>query len=165
MSSAAEPPPKITLRMGNKASPAESPAPSAALNGNGDKGRNTFRGSQSVSSVPTPSQLDRARSTSDSVASPTSSTAALVKNEDASKQSPVIQPTNSSLVPNGQATLPHSGGAQVNGSSTPAAPMGALPTPPNLNPYLQGTSLYNGQTYHPPNPSYESKWRQPGKGM
>jgi hypothetical protein len=161
-----EPGPKITLKFGGqgKASPAESPAPQtngsngsdAPVNGTGR--RNPFGGSSSTP-VPTLDQLERARSMSDSVASPTTSNAALVKNEEGGRISPVIAP--------GYGYRGNSQGAStpgLNGSGMPPPSTAGLPP---QNQYSQGgyTQSFNHQApYQQPNPSYESKWRQPGKG-
>jgi hypothetical protein len=171
MSSAPENAPKITLRMGGKGSPADSPASTTGLNGSADSPRNgmaprrnPFSGSQTSSVVvPSLGQLDRARSMSGSVTSPTPSASTLVKNEDGPKPSP---PT-SSAVPNINHSGLHSSSSHVNGTHM-LPPSGTIPNVLNQN------SSYNitghGQasnifpTFHTPNPSFESKWRQSGKG-
>jgi hypothetical protein len=157
--------------MGGKGSPADSPASTAGLNGSADSPcngmaprRNPFSGSQTSSvAVPSLGQLDQARSMSGSVTSPTPSTPALVKNEDGPKPSP---PTSSAVLNVNHSGLHHSSNSHVNG--TPMLPPSST-TPSVLN----QNSLYNvagqGQashllpTFHTPNPSFESKWRQLGK--
>lgn len=165
-----EPAPKILLKFGGgggKASPAESPAPQTnGSNGsdapvNGTVRRNPFGGSSSTP-VPILDQLDRARSMSGSagaVPSPTPSNAALVKNEEGARNSPAIA-----------AAYGYRGSSQA--VSTPGLNGNGMPPPstpglPQQNQYSQGgyAQSFNHQAqYQPPNPSYESKWRQPGKG-
>jgi len=159
--------PKITLKFGGgKASPADSPAPQPAPQTNGSNGaapnglgrRNPFGGSQS-SATPVPSldQLERARSMSGSVPSPTPSNSAPVKNEDGARNSPAIPAGYNS----------YRGGSQV--VSTPGLAGSGMPPPstPGLqNLFSQGgyAQSFNHQPqYQPPNPSFDSKWRQPGK--
>jgi hypothetical protein len=161
-----EPAPKILLKFGGggKASPADSPAPQTnGSNGsdtpvNGTGRRNPFGGSSSTP-VPTLDQLERARSMSGSVASPTPSNAALVKNEEGARNSPAI-------------AVGYAYGGSSQAVSTPGlngSGMGPPSTPglPQQNQYSQGSyaQSFNHQAqYQPPNPGYESKWRQPGKG-
>ena len=156
--------PKITLKFGGgKASPADSPAPQAAPQTNGTNGaapngmsrRNPFGGSHSAATpLPSLDPLDRARSMSGSVPSPTLSNSAPVKNEDGARNSPAI---TAGYAYRGQAV------------STPGLPgNGMLPpsTPGLPNQYSQGAyapSFNHQPVYQPPNPSFDSKWRQPGK--
>jgi len=148
----------------------DSPAPSAAANGassaeqsNNSVGlrRNPFGGLQNSSNaaVMTLSQLDRARSASDSVASPSPSTPA-IKNEDVPKQTPAIAPTTTSSnytshLNHQQSSAPHTNGAGM------AVQLG--------NTHSSNLTLPNGihstqPAYQTPNTSFESKWRQAGKG-
>ena len=162
-----EPAPKITLKFpGGKASPAESPAPQTnGMNGNaaaanGSSRRNPFGGSYS-SSTPVPSldQLERARSMSGSAASPTPSNSAPVKNEDGARNSPAI--------PSGYNNY----GGPSQAVSTPGLNGSVMPPPstpglPNQNLYVNGgyaQSFNHHSQYQAPNPTFESKWRQPGK--
>ncbi|PMD38186.1 Bromodomain-containing protein-like protein [Hyaloscypha variabilis F] len=163
-----EPGPKITLKFGgSRASPADSPAPQPAPQTNGSNGvaanglsrRNPFGGSHAVPTpLPSLDQLDRARSMSGSVPSPTTSNSGLVKNEDVARNSPALAPNYNS----------YRGGSQ--GVSTPGLSGNGMPPPstPGLqNIYSQGggyAQSFNHQPpYQPPNPSFDSKWRQPGK--
>lgn len=162
-----EPGPKITLKFGgSRASPADSPAPQLAPQTNGANGtapngssrRNPFGGAHSSATpVPTLEQLERARSMSGSVPSPTPSTSALVKNEDAARNSPALQPSYNSF----------RGGSQA--VSTPGLSGNGMPppsTPGPQNMFSQGgyaQSFSHQPPYQPPNPSFDSKWRQPGK--
>jgi hypothetical protein len=162
-----EPGPKITLKFGgNRASPADSPAPQVAPQTNGANGtalngtnrRNPFGGAHSSATpVPTLEQLERARSMSGSVPSPTPSNSAPVKNEDAARNSPALQQSYNSF----------RGGSQA--VSTPGLSGNGMPPPstPGLqNMFSQGgyaQSFSHQPPYQPPNPSFDSKWRQPGK--
>jgi hypothetical protein len=163
-----EPGPKITLKFGgSRASPADSPAPQPAPQTNGSNGvaanglsrRNPFGGSHAVPTpLPNLDQLDRARSMSGSVPSPTTSNSGLVKNEDVARNSPALAQNYNS----------YRGGSQ--GVSTPGLSGNGMPPPstPGLpNIYSQGggyAQSFNHQPpYQPPNPSFDSKWRQPGK--
>lgn len=164
-----EPGPKITLKFGpggSRASPADSPAPQLApqtngLNGtapNGLSRRNPFGGSHSTATpIPNLEQLERARSMSGSVPSPTPSNSAPVKNEEAARNSPALAPGYNT----------YRGGSQA--VSTPGLSGNGMPPPstPGLpNIYSQGgyAQSFNHQPqYQPPNPSFDSKWRQPGK--
>lgn len=162
-----EPGPKITLKFGgSRASPADSPAPQLAPQTNGSNGmapnglsrRNPFGGSHSSATpIPNLEQLERARSMSGSVSSPTPSNSALVKNEDAARNSPALQTNYSSYRGGSQAAS--TPGLSGNGMPPPSTP--GLPTMFSQGGYAQS---FNHQTpYQPPNPSFDSKWRQPGK--
>lgn len=151
---AAEPSPKITLRVGaNRSEAISTPqtsthssttapieSPSTATR------RNPFGASQTLS---TPAAIpDRGRSTSDSVASPVQSSTAAVKNEDFKSPAP---------------GHPVSSGSQQLQYGTSMLPPGTI-TPGMTN----GNTYQNGQSQVPayvqaPNPGFESKWRQPGK--
>ncbi|KAJ5037443.1 uncharacterized protein L3040_007618 [Drepanopeziza brunnea f. sp. 'multigermtubi'] len=158
----AQPPPKITLRMPGRPSPADSPAPQpiapapvAIQAANGTSGRNPF-----ASAVPAPSldQLERARSASGSVASPTPSHSASVKNEEASRNSPAVQaPLNTFRGSNHAVSTP---GIPANGMLPPSTP-GQSTTHFNSVGYAQ--SFNHQAQYTPPNPGFDSKWRQAGK--
>jgi hypothetical protein len=160
--------PKITLKFGgSRASPADSPAPQSAPQTNGSNGvalnglsrRNPFGGSHSAATpIPNLDQLERARSMSGSVPSPTPSNSGLVKNEDGARNSPALVPGY-----NG-----YRGGSQA--ASTPGLSGNGMPPPstPGLqNIFSQGggyAQSFNHQPqFQPPNPSFDSKWRQPGK--
>lgn len=156
--------PRITLKFpaGGKASPRDSPAPQT--NGAGNHGvpmngtarRNPFGGSHS-SATPVPSldQLERARSMSGSVASPTPSSAAPVKNEDA-RNSPAIVAGFNHRAPSQAVSTP---GLNGNGMPPPSTP--GLPNQYSQGGYAQ--SFNHSTQYHPPNLGFDSKWRQPGK--
>jgi hypothetical protein len=176
MSTTTEPTPKITLRMGGRHSPADSPAPSVGPNGRANSPqnptglrRNPFGGSQKSSNVvPSLDQLDRARSFSGSVASPTPSTSAVVKNEEGSKNSPSLPPATASLNQSGSNGLSRSvSGLHLNGTSMlpPTSTTPGLPVTPNFASTIPGSSYNPLPAYHTPNSSFESKWRQPGKGI
>jgi hypothetical protein len=172
--SAAEPTPRITLRMGGKPSPADSPVPtpdpngstSSDQNGGAAPRRNPFGSSKSANAVPSLEQLDKARSFSGSIASPSPSAAGLVKNEDGAKNSPSLPlavPSYNQTSTNGISRPTSS--AQTNGTSM-LPPTSTTPGfPAGLNPSSSGLGQpYTSQpVYHAPNPSFESKWRQPGK--
>lgn len=176
MSTTTEPTPKITLRMGGRPSPADSPAPPAVPNGrenspqnNAGPRRNPFGSSQkSSTAVPSLDQLDRARSFSGSAASPTPSTSAVVKNEEGSKNSPSLPPTAMSLNQSSSDGLNRStSGLHLNGNSMlpPNSATPGLPATPNFTSSMPGSSYNPVPAYHTPNSSFESKWRQPGKGI
>jgi len=157
--------PRITLKLpGQKGSPA--PSPAVQLNGtngsgpaaNGSGRRNPFGGQVSASTgAPSLDQLERARSMSGSVASPTIPTATAVKNEDGRRASPALVPTTS-----------HPASSQVSTPGLNAAGMLPPLTPGATQSYSQSGGFaqsFNHQPQYPvPNPSFESKWRQPGKG-
>lgn len=174
MSVPAEPTPKITFRMGDKASPADSPAPPGIVNGgsNPDQNgtvprRNPFGSSQRLANnIPGLDQLDQARSLSGSVSSPTPSTSAVVKNEEGPKISPSLPPTTTNYNQSTNAGMTRSSsGLPTNGSSM-LPPTNATPgfaTSSNITSTVLGS--YSSQPlYQATNPNYESKWRQPGKG-
>jgi hypothetical protein len=160
-----EPGPKITLKFG-KSNPADSPAPQAnGSNGtptpvNGTARKNPFSGSHS-SATPVPSldQLGRARSTSNSVDSPTPSISAPVKNEEGARNSPAVS----------TGLNPYRASSQS--VSTPGVAGVGMPPPSTSgvsNPNLYSSSGYaqsfpHQPQYQPPNPSVESKWRKPGQ--
>jgi hypothetical protein len=176
MSSIAEPTPKITLRMGGRPSPADSPAPPAAVNGRSNSPqngvglrRNPFGSSQKTSTATVPSleQLERARSFSGSVASPSPSTSALIKNEEGSKHSPSLPPAAMNLNQSNTNGLNRSvAGPHLNGNTmlppTSTTPVSATT---NFASAMPGPTYNPIPAYHNPNPSFESKWRQPGKGI
>lgn len=150
--------PRITLKIGPKGSPAGSPAPQvngAAANGAGRK--NPFGGSTSVAApIPSLDQLEKARSMSGSVASPTTSNTAPVKSEEIARNSPALSAGQGSATTNQAVST-----TGLNGS-------GMLPplAPGNSQNYTPGgfAQSFNHQSqYHAPNPAFESKWRQPGK--
>jgi len=161
-----EPPPKITLKFGGKNSPADSPAPQTndsngnGVSANGTARRNPFGGSYS-STTPAPNlgKLERARSMSGSASSPTPSTSAPVKNEDGARNSPAIPPGYNNY---------HSSSQTVSNPGLTGSGM-----PPPSTPGLSNHTIYtNGgyaqsfnhhAQYSASNPSFESKWRQPGK--
>ena len=96
---------------------------------------------------------------SDSVASPTSSNAAVVKNEEGARNSPAIPPGYGYRGVSQTVSTPGLNGSGMPPPSTPGLPQ--------QNQYSQGgyAQSFNHQPqYQPPNPSYESKWRQSGKG-
>jgi hypothetical protein len=161
--------------MGGRPSPADSPAPPAAPNGRAASPqnstglrRNPFGSSQKpANAAPSLEQLDRARSFSGSVASPTPSTSAVVKNEEGSKNSPSLPPATVGLNQSGSNGLNRSAsGIHINGSSMlpPANTTPGLPSTPHFTSTISGASYNPLPAYHTPNSSFESKWRQPGKG-
>jgi hypothetical protein len=166
-----EPAPKILLKFGGgggKASPADSPTPQAnGLNGsngteapvNGTVRRNPFTAS-SATPVPVLDQLERARSMSGSMPSPTPSNAALVKSEEGARNSPAITPGIGYRGSSQAASTP-----VLNGSGMPPP---STPVLPQQNQYSQNgyVQSFNHQAlYQPSNPTYESKWRQGDKGL
>jgi hypothetical protein len=162
--------------MGGRPSPADSPAPLVAPNGRANSPqnstglrRNPFGSSQkSSNAVPSLEQLDRARSFSGSVASPTPSTSAMVKNEEGSKNSPSLPPATVSLNQHSSNGINRSGsGVHINGTSMlpPTSATPGLPATPNFTSTVPGSSYNPLSAYHTPNSSFESKWRQPGKGI
>ena len=158
--------PRITLKLpGQKGSPVPSPAvPLNVANGNGTAAngtsrRNPFGGSATTTpGVPTLDQLDRTRSMSGSVASPTIASAATVKHEDGPRHSPALVSNPNYRAPSQTVSTP--------GPNTVGMPP---PSTPGLG---QGNSQsggfaqsFNHQPQYPVlNPAFESKWRQPGKG-
>jgi len=158
-----EPTPRIHLKLGAKASPAGSPAPQPVIpNGsgvpiNGAARRNPFGGSQTLATpVPNLDHLERARSMSGSVASPTPSNAAPVKNEEGAKDSPALSAGLNQRATSQTVSTP---GLNEIGMPPPSTP--GLPQSYASGGYAQS---FNHQShYHAPNPAFESKWRQPGK--
>lgn len=156
---APEPTPKITLRVG-VARAADSPAPltsgsngtvASTASSNSETRRNPFGGSHSVATpAPRLDQLERARSMSNSAASPTLSKSVLVKGEEASRDSPtpILRPINQT------------------GSTPTPAPSDMLPpnTPnaSNQNSYNQG-GYAQSFNHQPANLGLDSKFRAPGK--
>lgn len=173
MSSIAEPTPKITLRMGGRPSPADSPASPAALNGRANSPqngmslrRNPFGSLQkSSNTVPSLDQLERARSFSGSVASPTPSASAVIKNEEGSKHSPSIPPAAMSLNQSSTNGLNRSASSLHLNGTTMLPPTSTTPisATSNFASAMTGPSYNPVPAYHTPNSSFESKWRQPGK--
>lgn len=181
MSSAPEvPTPKITLRVGAKASPVVSAntTPAPATNGSAPTqtpagvapSRNPFGGSHAASTpVPNIGQLERTRSFSGTLPSPSLVPAATVKREDSTRQSPAtaVPAVTPSLGQNqdrssSQATshappntmLPPTTPGLTNGSYH-----GSTTTPVHHNPYASSSPQVKGLGF------MESKWRQAGKGM
>ncbi|KAH9220586.1 hypothetical protein DL95DRAFT_357236 [Leptodontidium sp. 2 PMI_412] len=154
---------KYTLKFPGRPTPVDSPTPQAAIRANGSAGLAAANGAGGrnpfASATPAPSleQLERARSASGSVPSPTPSSAALVKNEEAGRNSPAGLAPFNNLRGSSQAVL--SPGLTANGMLPPT-------TPGASNVYNAGgyAQSFNHQAqYNPPNPSFDSKWRQPGK--
>ncbi|TVY19201.1 Chromatin structure-remodeling complex subunit rsc1 [Lachnellula arida] len=170
-----EPAPKITLKLGGRPSPADSPAPQtngsngAALNGASRK--NPFVASVSgTTPLPNLDPLERAKSTSDSAASPTPSNSAAVKNEEVAHKSPAIQTANYNNYrpPSQPASTPGPPGNGMLPPSTPGLPTPGLPTPglptPNLfNSGGYAQSFQHPTTYQAPNPAVDNKWRPEGQ--
>ncbi|KFY03259.1 hypothetical protein V490_00238 [Pseudogymnoascus sp. VKM F-3557] len=157
--SAPEAGPKIMLRMGAKGSPAESPreTPNPNINVNGASSREAVPGSlaRPASAV---GRIDRGRSISGSVNSPTLSVAAPVKSED--RPSPSMQPSSVGQMAGAQ-------GLQLNGVSM-APPTGLGPAVAanghHLNGAVPGYGHMQPSPYQPPPvPTFDSKWRLPGK--
>lgn len=91
-------PKRITIHVGGKASAGASPAPGLTPSGDGDVGRNGTPLNRTPFVPPTANSfnagaLDKTRSISASVASPSPSATGLVKPEDSTRQSPVVGPT------------------------------------------------------------------------
>ncbi|KAJ8058155.1 hypothetical protein OCU04_013010 [Sclerotinia nivalis] len=160
---APEPTPKITLRVGVPRV-ADSPAPltngsngtvTSATSSNSETRRNPFGGSHSTATpAPNLGQLERARSMSNSAASPILSNSVPVKSEEALRKSPAA-PIQSTPRPISQTV------------STPTpAPSNMLPphTPnaSNHNSYNQG-GYAQSFNHQPANLGLESKFRAPGK--
>jgi hypothetical protein len=156
--------PKITLKLGGRPSPADSPAPQTnGSNGappNGASRRNPFGGSYSAASpLPNLDPLERARSMSGSAASPTLSNSAAVKNEDVARNSPAIQVANYNNYhpPSQPVSTP---GLPGNGMLPPSTP--GLPQ----NMYTAGgyaQSFQHPAMYQAPNPAVDNIWRPEGQ--
>lgn len=165
-----EPAPKITLKLGGRPSPADSPAPQtngsngAAINGTSRK--NPFVGSVSgATPLPNIDPLERAKSMSDSATSPTPSNSAAVKNEEVAHKSPAIQTANYNNYrpPSQPVSTP---GPPANGMlppSTPGLPTPALPTPNLFNSGGYAQSFQHPTVYQAPNPAVDNKWRPEGQ--
>lgn len=157
---------RITLKLsGQKGSPTPTPVvqPNNS-NGNGPQAngtgrRNPFGGSASVATgVPSLDQLERARSMSGSVASPTVSSAGAVKHEDGRRNSPALAPNTNYRASSQAVSTPGLNSAGMLPPSTPG--LGQTHSQPGG--FAQS---FNQQPQYPiPNPAFESKWRQPGKG-
>jgi hypothetical protein len=173
MSEQPQPTPKITLKLGGRGSPVESPAPQTnGSNGTPANGtrRNPFGGSSSTATpAPNLDQLERAKSASGSVSSPTPSVVAPVKNEEGARNSPAIPAVGYTN---------HRGASQA--VSTPGLPTPSIGMPPPSTPGVtnngitnNGNNTYTASGYAqsfphqpqfpPQHSSFESKWRQPGK--
>ncbi|RFU28365.1 hypothetical protein B7463_g7962, partial [Scytalidium lignicola] len=145
-----------------KASPAGSPAPQQnGVNGtgvpvNGVSRKVALTGSNS--GTPSLDHLERTRSMSGSVASPTPSQSTAVKREEGIGNSPAPPP-----VQNTQASSTQEGhnGIQAGIGMPPPTSGVSSQSPFPQSGYAH--SFNHTPVYHPPNPSYESKWRQPGK--
>ena len=182
MSAAEASAPKIMLRVGGKASPADSPAPRETgsigddnttdlpQNGSAPR-RNPFGGSQASSTVmPNLAQLDRARSASTSVASPTLSTTAVVKAEDGARRSPSTGGMNQAggLHQNNMSGSTDTASSPHPRSNSMLPPATTTPSLTHFSSYPQSGSqqptnsnlMYGNHTT-----GFESKWRQPGKGI
>lgn len=160
-----EPTPKITLRVGvgSGGRAADSPAPltsgsngtaTSGTSSNGEARRNPFGGSHSTATpAPNLGQLERARSMSNSAASPSPSAAVPVKSEDALRKSPTASGQTAQR-PLGQAVSTPT-------SSTMLPPH--TPSAANNNTYNQG-GYAQSFNHQPANLGLESKFRAPGKG-
>ncbi|KFY16711.1 hypothetical protein V492_01147 [Pseudogymnoascus sp. VKM F-4246] len=153
--SAPETGPKIMLRMGAKGSPAESPRetpPSATPVANGATPGGLARPASAVG------HIDRGRSIS--VNSPTLSVAAPVKSED--RPSPAMQPSSLSQMGSTQGLQ----ATQMNGVNM-APPTGLGPAVTanghHLNGAAPGYGMQPSPYQPPPVPTFDSKWRLPGK--
>ncbi|KAG4034756.1 hypothetical protein MFRU_002g01080 [Monilinia fructicola] len=159
-----EPTPKITLRVGvgSGGRAADSPAPltsgsngtaTSGTSSNGEARRNPFGGSHSTATpAPNLGQLERARSMSNSAASPSPSAAVPVKSEDALRKSPTASGQTAQR-PLGQAVSTPT-------SSTMLPPH--TPSAANNNTYNQG-GYAQSFNHQPANLGLESKFRAPGK--
>lgn len=158
------PTPKIMFRMGTKESSTESPAQTprqapgtpadTASNGNAARG---VASTGQPSAPPSVAHLERGRSVSGPLDSPSvpQPAPASVKHED--RRSPSAVPSTAGQTP----TAPHSGNAQTNESSMPP-PTGVTPTG-----VTNGTlplAVTHGQVQPSSIPSLDAKWRPPGKG-
>jgi len=158
------------LKFGSKSSPAASPAPpapqllpqpngptTAAVATNGSSRRNPFGGSQ-ASATPAPNldQLERARSASGSAPSPTPSNSAIVKKEDAARNSPAVATGYNYRGTSQAVSTPGLSGSGMLPPSTPGLP----------NAYSSGgyAQSFNHQAQQSSlNSSFEAMWRAPGK--
>ncbi|CAL3972432.1 hypothetical protein PZA11_004449 [Diplocarpon coronariae] len=128
---------------------------------NGVPSRNPFA---SAVSAPNIEQLERAKSAQGSVVSPTPSNSAHVKNEEAARNSPVALTPNNNLRGPSQnvSTL-----GLTNGMLAPTVP--AQPNTLSFGGYAQSfshhTQSHSQSQFHAPNPSFDSRWRQPGKSV
>lgn len=145
---APEPVPKISLRLGSKASPADVSA--VAIDDRAQTPAGETRASLPAAQTTIPietSQLDRARSASRAAASPSPMTA--VKDEEPAK-APVALAAPINGISNGTATLQHTNGVQSNPSSLSNGHVPhTSPYPPNPAPIQAPPDLF--------------KWRAPGK--
>jgi len=162
-----EPGPKILLKFGGgggKASRADSPAPQtngsngSDVSANGTVRRNPFGGTSSTP-VPVLDQLERARSISGSVHSPTPSSAAIVRSEEGARSSPAIAPGQLYRGSSHTASTP-----SLNGNGMPPPSTPGLPQQTSLSQGGYAQSFNHQAHYQAPAPSYESRWRPAGKG-
>ncbi|KAF4634844.1 hypothetical protein G7Y89_g3266 [Cudoniella acicularis] len=156
---------KITLKFGNRGSPAESPAPqvngSSGTPANGTR-RNPFGGSNtSIAPVPSLDQLERARSASGSAPSPTTSNSAVVKNEEARNSPAVPAPIQSNY--RGTSQTVSTPGLPTSGMLPPSTPGISNHNMYTAGGYAQSFPHPHQPQFHVQNPAFESKWRQPGK--
>ncbi|KAG9247018.1 Bromodomain-containing protein-like protein [Calycina marina] len=155
------PPPRITLKMSRQASPPALAGLSNGINDNAaaatDVGRrNPFGGFvATAAAVPSLDPLDRARSMSGSVASPTVSAISAVKNEDMPRTSPALAPTTIHRASSQAASTPG-----LTGMHPPSTP-GFAATYPQTGGYTQ--SFSHPAQYPVHNSAFDTKWRQPGK--
>ena len=155
-------PPKITLKLGRptptdvSSSRPNIPVPNGHIAQNGVS-RNPFTGS---SSNP-PSNLngmDKGRTTS-AAGSPAPSQSIAMKNEMPARSSPAPPSGYGGHRTNSQSAVPPN---SHSGAMLPPSTPGLA----NHNPYPQSSyaQSYNHHTNHASNTTFESKWRQPGKG-
>ncbi|TVY29978.1 Protein polybromo-1 [Lachnellula hyalina] len=160
-----EPAPKITLKLGGRPSPADSPAPQTnGSNGatlNGAPRKNPFVGSVSgATPLPNLDPLERAKSMSDSAASPTPSNSAAVKSEEVAHKSPAIQTANyNNYRPLSQPVS--TPGPLGNGMLPPSTP--GIPTPNLFNSGGYAQSFQHPTMFQAPNPAVDNKWRPEGQ--
>ncbi|KPM37155.1 hypothetical protein AK830_g9405 [Neonectria ditissima] len=132
---------KITIHVGGRGDSADSPAPQTIQSSDGSTNGQPVNGIHSAISVqPSLPQLDKARSVSASVPSPSPSTIVTLKAEDGSAVSPVVVPRSASAV-SAQAT------------PTIGAPIPAVQSQP-----VQQNPLVNGYME-------QKRFRGPGKGV
>ena len=163
-----EPPvaPKITLKLGTKSTDSPSTTPAPHTNGtngdvvtqNGSTRRNPFSGAtQSSTPAPKLDHLERAKSASIAVGSPSPALANSIKNEESAGNSPAPSAPNGVRSTSQTSSTPVPIGTSMAPPSTPGLGS-AVPAVPN------GTTVVAPPPVPVTNPSFESKWRQPDQG-
>jgi hypothetical protein len=168
MSAAPEPAPKITFRLGEKPSPAESPAPAASTPGdsgpdpNGAGARRASHGSPQRKPSIAPGVEQPVQPVSNANTPGTPSTSAPVKNEEAPKNSPA--PLSTMPLVNGLASsmLARQASYPTNGVAMPP-PAAITPGMTPSSGYSSGYMGYQQPAAPQPQSHFESKWRPAGK--